>query len=83
MHIRLKRICSTTGEYEKHTENLKKQLIKKEYPEIMVNEENQKATNQDRRELLDKHKTENGNHRTLCVTYSKILPDFKTILERH
>ena len=37
--LRLKRICSTTGEYEKHTENMKKQLIKKGYPETMVNEE--------------------------------------------
>ena len=66
--LRLKRICSTTGEYEKHTENLKKQLIKKGYPETMVNEEIQKATNQDRTELLNKEKTETGNHLTLWVT---------------
>ena len=66
--LRLKRICSTTGEYEKHTENLKKQLIKKGYPETMVNEEIQKATNQDRTELLNKEKAETGNHLNLCVT---------------
>ena len=34
--LRPKRICSTTGEYEKHTENLKRQLIKKCYPETMA-----------------------------------------------
>ena len=37
--LRLKRICSTTGEYEKHTVNLTKQLLKKGYPETMVNEQ--------------------------------------------
>ena len=87
MHIsqalRLKRICSTTEEYEKHTENLKKQLIKKGYPETMVNEEIQKATNQDRTRLLNKEKTETGNHLNLCVTYSKTIPNIKTILEKH
>ena len=36
--LRLKWICSTTGEYEKHRDNLKKQLLKKGYPETMVNE---------------------------------------------
>ena len=87
MHIsqalRLKRICSTTEEYEKHTENLKKQLIKKGYPETMVNEEIPKATNQDRTRLLNKEKTETGNHLTLCVTYSKTIPNIKTTLEKH
>ena len=81
--LRLKRICSTTGEYEKHTENLKKQQIKKGYPETMVNEEIQKATNQDRTGLLNKEKTETGNHLTLCATYNKTLPKIKTILWKH
>ena len=84
MHIsqalHLKRICSTTGEYEKHTENLKKQLIKKGYPETIVNEEIQKATNQDRAGLLNKEKTETGNHLTLWITYSKTLLNIKTIV---
>ena len=71
--LRLKRICSTTGEYEKHTENLKKQLIKKGYPETIANEEIQKATNQDRA----------GNYLTLWITYNKTLPNIKTIVEKH
>ena len=62
---------------------MKKQLIKKGYPETMVNEEIQKATNQDRTGLLNKEKTETGNHLTLCVTYNKTLPNIKTILEKH
>ena len=81
--LRLKRICSTTGEYEKHTDNLKKQLLKKDYPETMVNEKIQKATNQGRAGLLNKEKTETGNHLTQCATYSKTLPSIKTILEKH
>ena len=81
--LRLKRICSTTGEYEKHTENLKKQLIKKGYPETMVNEEIQKATNQNRTGLLNRQKTETGNHLTLCVTYNRTLRNIKKILEKH
>ena len=82
--LRLKRIiCSTTGEYEKHTENLKKQRIKKGYSEFMVNEEIQKATNQDRTRLLNKEKTETRNHLTLCITYNKNVPNIKTILEKH
>ena len=81
--LRLKRICSTTGEYEKHTGNLKKQLIKKGNPETMVNEEIQEATNQHRTGLLKKEKTEAGNHLNLCVTYNKTLPNIKTILEKY
>ena len=81
--LRLKRICSTTGEYEQHTDNLKKQLLKKDYPETMVNEKIQKATNQGRAGLLNKEKTETGNHLTQCATYSKTLPSIKTILEKH
>ena len=54
-------------EYEKHTKNLKKQLIRKSYPETTVIQEIQKATNQDRTGLLNKEKTETENHLTLCV----------------
>ena len=32
--LHLQQICSTNGEYEKQTENLKKQLIKKGFPEL-------------------------------------------------
>ena len=81
--LRLKQICSTNGEYEKHTKNLKKQLIKKGYPETLVNEEIQKATNQDRTGLLNKEKTETANHLTLCLTYSKTLPNITIVLEKH
>ena len=62
---------------------MKKQLIKKGYPETMVNEEIQKATNQDRTELLNEEKTESGNHLTLRLTYSKTLPNIRTILEKY
>ena len=62
---------------------MKKQLIKKGIPETMINEEIQKATNQDKTGLLKKEKTETGNHLTLCITYSKILPNIKAILEKH
>ena len=49
----------------------------------MANEEIQKATNQDRRGLLKKEKTETGNHLTLLVTYNNTLPYIKIILEKH
>ena len=49
----------------------------------MANEEIQKATNQDRRGLLNKEKTETGNHLTLLVTYNNTLPNIKIILEKH
>ena len=49
----------------------------------MVNEEIQKATNQDRTRLLNKEKTETRNHLTLCITYNKNVPNIKTILEKH
>ena len=62
---------------------MKKQLIKKGYPETMVNEEIQKATNQDRTRFLIKEKIETGNHLTLFITYYKTLPNIKTILEKH
>ena len=62
---------------------MKKQLIKKGYPETMVNEEIQEATNQDRTGYLNKEKTETGNRFTLCVSYNKTLPNINTILEKH
>ena len=62
---------------------MKKQLIKKDYPEAIVNEEIQKATNQDRTGLSNKEKTETENHLTLCITYNRNLPNIKTILEKH
>ena len=49
----------------------------------MVNEEIQKATNQDRTGLLTKEKTVTENHLTLYVTYNKTLPNIETILEKH
>ena len=49
----------------------------------MVNEKIQKATNQGRAGLLNKEKTETGNHLTLCATYNKTLPNIKSILEKH
>ena len=49
----------------------------------MINEEIQKATNQDKTGLLKKEKTETGNHLTLCITYNQILPNIKAILEKH
>ena len=47
---------------------MKKQLIKKGYPGTMVSEEIEKATNQDRTGVLNKEKTETGNHLTLYIT---------------
>ena len=49
----------------------------------MVNEEIQKATNQDRTELFNEEKTESGNHLTLRLTYRKTLPNIRTILEKY
>ena len=49
----------------------------------MVNEEIQKGSNQDITGLLNKEKTETGNHLTLCLTYNKTLTNIKTILEKH
>ena len=50
---------------------------------MLNNEEIQKATNQERVGVLNKDKTETGNYLTLCVTYNKILPNIKSILEKH
>ena len=72
--LRLKRICSTTGEYEKHTDNLTKQLLKKGYPETMVNEKIQKATKQDRAGLLNKEKTETGITSPCVQLTTKLYP---------
>ena len=62
---------------------MNKQLIKKGYPETMVNEEIRKANKQDRTGLLNKEKIETGNHLTLCVTYNKTLANIKTILKKN
>ena len=67
----------------KNPRKLKKKLLKIGYPETMVNEKIQKATNQDIAGLSNKEKTDTGNHLTLCATYKKTLPNIKTILEKH
>ena len=56
---------------------------RKDYPENIVNEEIQKATNQSSTGFLNKEKTETGNYLTPCVTYNKILPNIKTMFEKH
>ena len=40
----------------------------------MVNEEIQKATNQNRTGLLNNEKAETGNRLTLCVSYKNLYP---------
>ena len=77
--LRIKRICSTQNEFEKHSSNLLQQL-KKNYT---LKEQIEKARVQERTLLLNKNPEEVKQSIPISITYNRTLPKVKLIVDKH
>ena len=82
--IRIRRICERDDDYFKHRSDLKKQLRKRGYSGKLIEQQLQKVDKMDRGKLLVNRNKKNQSDRVpLVLTYSKLLPDIRTILRKH
>ena len=86
--MRIKRICSTQNEFEKHSSNLLQQLKKKGYYHDTLKEQIEKARVQERTLLLNKNqsikvKIKIKQSIPISVTYNRTLPKIKSIVDKH
>jgi hypothetical protein len=82
--LRMKRICEKESDYRKHRKDLKMQLRKRGYSGKHIEKQLQRADAADRGHLLSNSKRKTQQKRVpLVVTYSKLLPDIRAILNKH
>ena len=81
--LRIKRICSTRNEFEKHSSNLLQQLKKKGYHHDTLKEQIEKAREQERTLLLNKNPEEVKQSIPISITYNRTLPKIKLIVDKH
>ena len=81
--LRIKRICSTQNEFEKHSCNLLQQLKKNGYHHDTLKEKIEKARVQERTLPLNKNPEEVKQSIPISITYNGTLPKIKTIVDKH
>ena len=81
--LRIKRICSTKNEFEKHSSNLLQQLKKKGYHHHTLKEQIEKARVQERTLLLNKSPEQVKQSIPISITYNRTLPKIKSIVDKH
>ena len=81
--LRIKRICSTQNEFEKHSSNLLQQLKKKGYHHDTLKEQIEKARVQERTLPLNKNPQEVKQSIPISITYNRTLPKIKSIVHKH
>ena len=81
--LRIKRICSTQNEFEKHSSNLLQQLKKKGYHHDTLKEQIEKARVQERNLLLNTNPEEVKQSIPISITYNRTLPKIKSIVDKH
>ena len=82
--IRLRRICEKDEDYFRHRTELKQQLRKRGYSGRIIEDQLRKVDVMDRDELLSKRTRTNKTDRVpLVLTFSKLLPDVRAILQKH
>jgi hypothetical protein len=82
--LRLKRICQRDVDYNRHRAGLKSQLRKRGYSGKSIENQLRKVDILDRESLLKGSSKKTSEQRIpLVVTYSKLLPDIRTILRKH
>ena len=81
--MRIKRICSTQNEFEKHSSNLLQQLIKNGYHHNTLKEQIEKARVQERTLLLNRNPEEVKQSIPISITYNRTLPKIKSIVDKH
>ena len=70
--MRIKRICSTQNEFEKHSNNILQQLKKKGYNHDMLKEQIEKARVEERALLLNKNPEKVKQSIPISITYNLI-----------
>lgn len=74
--LRIKRICSEKGTYEKHRTDLKTNLVRRGYTDKFIEKELRKVDKIDRSSALKRSKRKKNTDRVpLVMTYSSHLPD--------
>ena len=81
--LRIKRICSTQNEFEKHSSNLLQQLKKKAYHHGSLKEQIEKARVQERTLLLNKNPEEVKQSIPISIICNRTLPKIKSIVAKH
>jgi hypothetical protein len=82
--LRLKRICQREEDYKKRRGDLKTQLRKRGYSGAHIETQLRRVDAADRGNLLIDTKKKTANERVpLVVTYSKLLPDIRSVLTKH
>ena len=82
--LRIRRICTSQNDYRSATAELKEQFKARGYNEIQVSQAIQKASDQDRMELLHpKPKSDKKAPLTLVTTFNKSLPNMNGIIEKN
>ena len=80
--LRIKRICTSEEDYRSATKALKEQFMARRYNDTLITEAIQRASEMDRKDLLQpKIKVNNKIPLTLVTTYNKSLPNLKKIIE--
>lgn len=83
--LRIKTICSTENEYQKHCTILKEKLIEREYKEKTLKKQIEKVNQINRKELLqtnNKH-SEKTNMIPLVLTYNRTLPNISNVVKKN
>ena len=82
--LRIRRIREKDEDYSRHRKELKGQLRKRGYAGKFVEIQLQRVDNQKREALLQPtHKSAKKDRVPLVMTFSKLLPDIRCILQKH
>ena len=82
--LRLRKICSKDKDYEESLENLKHSFLQRGYQQNNLNEQFQKASSRNRKNLLQYNENKTCTPKVpFITTYNKQLPKFKTVIEKH
>ena len=79
----IKRICSTNSEFERNCKVLHEQFTKRGYDSSLIETKTKKTKLLDRKDLLTPKTTQKAQVLPLTVTYNRILPNIKQIIQNH
>ena len=81
--LRIRHVCSTFGEYKKHSNDLVKRFMEKGYKENIICNQIEKVDNLERTTLLNKTNAAWKNVIPFSVRYSLILPNIRKIINKN
>lgn len=81
--LRIKRICSKEEDYQQGIAELKHHLIQRGYNADEIDEQINKASQENRENLLKYKEKTQDKQLTIITTYNKTLPNIKTIIDNN